>query len=58
MFDCVWPTRLARHGMVLTEQGGNMAIRNQPFPETMNPLRKDVPAMPAVNSLVLTYAIF
>ncbi len=21
MFDCVWPTRLARHGMVLTEQG-------------------------------------
>ncbi|HHY15159.1 MAG TPA: tRNA guanosine(34) transglycosylase Tgt [Firmicutes bacterium] len=39
MFDCVWPTRLARHGMVLTEQG-NMAIRNQPFSRDYEPIEE------------------
>ncbi len=39
MFDCVWPTRLARHGMVLTEQG-NMAIRNQPFARDFLPIEE------------------
>jgi queuine tRNA-ribosyltransferase len=40
MFDCVWPTRLARHGMVLTEQG-NMTIRNQPFARDFKPIEAD-----------------
>jgi len=40
MFDCVWPTRLARHGMVITRQG-NMAIRNLPFARDFNPIEED-----------------
>lgn len=40
MFDCVWPTRLARHGMVLTRQG-NMAIRNLPFARDFTPIEED-----------------
>lgn len=40
MFDCVWPTRLARHGMVITRQG-NMAIRNLPFARDFNPVEED-----------------
>ena len=40
MFDCVWPTRLARHGMVITRQG-NMAIRNLPFARDFNPIEEE-----------------
>ena len=25
MFDCVWPTRLARHGTALTREGSNQS---------------------------------
>lgn len=40
MFDCVWPTRLARHGMVITSQG-NLTIRNQPFARDFAPIEED-----------------
>lgn len=40
MFDCVWPTRLARHGMVITRRG-NMAIRNLPFARDFTPIEED-----------------
>ena len=40
MFDCVWPTRLARHGMVITRQG-NMAIRNLPFARDFTPIEEE-----------------
>jgi queuine tRNA-ribosyltransferase len=40
MFDCVWPTRLARHGMVITRQG-NMAIRNLPYARDFTPIEED-----------------
>jgi queuine tRNA-ribosyltransferase len=39
MFDCVWPTRLARHGMVITRQG-NLAVRNLPFARDFNPIEE------------------
>ena len=40
MFDCVWPTRLARHGMVITRQG-NLAVRNLPYARDFNPIEED-----------------
>lgn len=40
MFDCVWPTRLARHGMVITRQG-NMSVRNLPFARDFAPIEED-----------------
>lgn len=40
MFDCVWPTRLARHGMVMTRTG-NMPIRNQPYARDFTPIEED-----------------
>lgn len=40
MFDCVWPTRIARHGMVITRQG-NLAIRNLPFARDFSPIEAD-----------------
>ncbi|HHT90183.1 MAG TPA: tRNA guanosine(34) transglycosylase Tgt [Firmicutes bacterium] len=39
MFDCVWPTRLARHGMVITSRG-NMAVRNLPFARDFTPIEE------------------
>lgn len=39
MFDCVWPTRLARHGMVITRRG-NLPIRNQPFARDYSPIEE------------------
>ncbi len=40
MFDCVWPTRLGRHGVVITRQG-NMTIRNLPFARDFTPIEED-----------------
>lgn len=40
MFDCVWPTRLARHGMVITSEG-NLTIRNLPFARDFGPIEED-----------------
>lgn len=40
MFDCVWPTRMARHGVVITA-AGNLTIRNQPFARDFNPIEAD-----------------
>lgn len=37
MFDCVWPTRLGRHGMIITE-GKRLNIRNRQFAEDPRPL--------------------
>lgn len=40
MFDCVWPTRIARHGVVMTNEG-NLTIRNQPFARDFRPIEED-----------------
>ena len=40
MFDCVHPTRLARHGSAFTKYG-KINIRNQKFKEDFNPIDKD-----------------
>ena len=40
MFDCVLPTRLARHGNVFTHQG-RINIRNQKFKEDFEPIEKN-----------------
>lgn len=40
MFDCVLPTRIARHGTVMT-RNGNLTIRNQPFARDFSPIEKD-----------------
>jgi len=37
LFDCVWPTRLARHGKVLTP-GGDYSIRRAQFADDSAPL--------------------
>lgn len=37
MFDCVLPTRLARHGTVFTHQG-KITVRNAGFAEDFNPI--------------------
>ncbi|HHY09885.1 MAG TPA: tRNA-guanine transglycosylase, partial [Firmicutes bacterium] len=37
MFDCVWPTRLARHGTVITKDG-NLPVRNLPYARDFKPL--------------------
>lgn len=39
MFDCVWPTRLARHGMVITRRG-NLPIRNLPYARDFSPIEE------------------
>lgn len=39
MFDCVWPTRLARHGQVITSHG-NMTIRNLPYARDFTPIEE------------------
>jgi queuine tRNA-ribosyltransferase len=42
LFDCVWPTRLARHGKVLT-RSGDFSIRRAEFAEDPGPLDGDCP---------------
>ncbi|KLU40253.1 MAG: queuine tRNA-ribosyltransferase [Peptococcaceae bacterium 1109] len=39
MFDCVWPTRLARHGMAITRHG-NLAVRDKPYSRDFRPLEE------------------
>lgn len=39
MFDCVWPTRLARHGMAITRQG-NLPVRDRPYSRDFRPLEE------------------
>ena len=46
MFDCVLPTRLARHGTVLTTQG-RLNIRNSRFSKDDQPLDPEFSASPA-----------
>ncbi len=40
MFDCVWPTRLARHGMVITRKG-NLPVRDRPYARDFRPIEED-----------------
>ena len=40
LFDCVWPTRLARHGRVLTPDG-DFNLRNARFAEDQQPLHSE-----------------
>jgi queuine tRNA-ribosyltransferase len=40
MFDCVLPTRLARHGMALTA-GGRLNLKNAPYRRDLGPLDPD-----------------
>ncbi len=46
MFDCVLPTRLARHGTILTAEG-RLNLRNAQAPATAEPLDPAAPARPA-----------
>ncbi|NLY10598.1 MAG: tRNA guanosine(34) transglycosylase Tgt [Firmicutes bacterium] len=39
MFDCVWPTRIARHGTVMTRQG-RLTVRDQPFARDFEPIEE------------------
>lgn len=48
MFDCVLPTRIARHGSVMTRQG-NITIRNQPFAEDFLPIEEGCPCYACQN---------
>ncbi len=40
MFDCVYQTRMARHGMALTDDG-NMNLRNQKYQTDFTPIQVD-----------------
>lgn len=40
MFDCVYQTRMARHGMALTDDG-NLNIRNQKYQTDFTPIQAD-----------------
>lgn len=40
MFDCVYQTRMARHGMAITDDG-NLNIRNQKYQTDFTPIQKD-----------------
>ncbi len=40
MFDCVYQTRMARHGMALTDDG-NINIRNQKYQTDFTPIQSD-----------------
>ena len=40
MFDCVYQTRMARHGMALTDDG-NINIRNQKYQADFTPIQSD-----------------
>jgi queuine tRNA-ribosyltransferase len=44
LFDCVWPTRLARHGKVIT-RSGDYHIRTQVFSEDDAPLDAECPCL-------------
>ena len=44
LFDCVWPTRLARHGKVLTRTG-DYHLRTQIFTEDETPLDAECPCL-------------
>jgi queuine tRNA-ribosyltransferase len=46
MFDCVWPTRLARHGTLLTD-GGRLNVGAARFARDDGPLDPDFPESPA-----------
>ena len=40
MFDCVYQTRMARHGMAITDDG-NINVRNQKYQTDFTPIQKD-----------------
>lgn len=40
MFDCVYQTRMARHGMAITDDG-NINIRNQKYQKDFTPIQTD-----------------
>jgi len=40
MLDCVWPTRIARNGLIMTSDG-RMNIKNAPFRKDFSPLDAD-----------------
>jgi queuine tRNA-ribosyltransferase len=44
LFDCVWPTRLARHGKVLSRRG-DYAVRRAEFAAEAGPIDPDCPCL-------------
>jgi len=44
LFDCVWPTRLARHGKVLSRLG-DYAVRRAEFAEAEGPIDPECPCL-------------
>ena len=56
MFDCVWPTRLARHGTALTMQGVNLGAAR--YAKAMMPLTLTSMQVLQVGGHVVTYGIY
>jgi queuine tRNA-ribosyltransferase len=48
IFDCVSPTRLARHGSAFTKQG-RVALKNSPYSQDFGPLEEDCPCYACKN---------
>jgi queuine tRNA-ribosyltransferase len=48
MFDCVSPTRLARHGSVFT-QAGRISLKNSPYTNDLEPLDAECPCYTCAN---------
>lgn len=48
MFDCVLPTRIARHGTVMTRHG-NLTVRDQPFAQDFAPIEEGCPCYACQN---------
>ena len=44
LFDCVWPTRLARHGKVLS-RAGDYSIRRAEFADDPEPIDRECPCL-------------
>ena len=48
MFDCVSPTRLARHGTAFT-RFGRIALKNSPYREDFSPIEEDCDCLTCKN---------
>jgi queuine tRNA-ribosyltransferase len=56
LFDCVWPTRLARHGRVLTPDG-DFNLRRSEYIRSAVPLHDECGCLACSRSAAATYGI-
>lgn len=49
MFDCVYPTRTARFGVALIENGGSVRIKSKEFANQTEPLEKECKCLTCLN---------